>query len=145
MPVIHFNASDALQTTVVAADIYPSEVTQITGPTKSQSGKSVNLFFDITICEGKYKGKTRTITFSTGSNSVNLMGDMQFFPQAYLLMLDAAISGREVKPEDYNLDTDTLLHKPFDASWGVTTVDGHMVNVINSFHPRGYGSSGPAF
>jgi hypothetical protein len=145
VPIIHFSASDALQTTVVPADIYPSQITQIVGPTKSSSGKSTNMFVDIEIIDGKYKGKTRTIIFNSESNNVAMMGDAQFFPQAYMLSLDSAITGREVKAEDYALDTDLLLHKPFDASWGVTTVDGHMVNTINSFHPRGYGASAPAF
>ncbi len=145
MAVIHFTSADALATTVVPADIYPSEITQITGPTKSASGKSVNYFVDIQIVDGKYKGKTRTVIFNSESNNIAMMGEMQFFPDSYLLMVDAAINGREIKAEDYALDTDSLLHKPFDANWGVATVDGHIVNVVNSFHPKGYKAQGPAF
>ena len=145
MAIIHFNASDALQTTVVPADVYPSEVSSIGAPSKSSSGKSTNIFVDIMITEGKYRGKTRTVVFNSESSNVNLLGDMQFFPQSHLLMVDAAITGREIKPEDYALDTEALLHKAMDVSWGIQTVDGHLVNIINSFHPRGYSTQGPAF
>lgn len=145
MAVIHFTAADALQTTVVAANIYPTQISKIDGPKKSTSGKSVNYLVDFEIIEGPYKGKTRTVMFNSENNNISMLGDMQFFPTAYFLNLDSAITGREVKPEEYQLDTDELLHKPFDAAWGVQTVDGHLVNVVNSFHPRGYGSSAPAF
>lgn len=145
MAVIHFTPADALQTTVVPADVYPSEVTKIEGPKRSSSDKSNNYFVDIAVVEGKYKGKTRTVIFNSESNNISMLGDMQFFPEAYFLILDSAINGREVKPEDYAFDTESVLHKPFDASWGVATVDGHIVNVINSFHPRGYKATGPSF
>ena len=145
MAVIHFTSADALQTTVVPANIYTSEITSITGPTKSSSGKSTNYFVDVQIIEGSYKGKLRTIIFNSESNNVAMLGDMQFFPQAYFLTVDSAINHREVKAEDYALDLDNLLHKPFDASWGVATVDGHITNVISSFHPKGYGATAPAF
>lgn len=138
MAVIHFTASDALQTTIVEANIYPSEITRIEGPTKSSSGKSINYTVDIQITEGKYKGKMRTIMFNSESNNISLLGDMQFFPQSYFLMVDAAINSREVKAEDYALDLDTLKNRPFEASWAVATVDGHMINTISSFHPKGY-------
>lgn len=145
MAVIRFTAADALQTKVVPANIYPSQVASITGPTKSSSGKSVNYFVDIEIIDGEYKGKTRTVIFNSESNNISMMGDMQFFPQNYFLMLDSAISGRDVKPETYDFDTESILHKPFDAAWGVQTVDGHLVNVINSFHSSGYGATAPGF
>jgi hypothetical protein len=145
MPIIKFSAADALQTTIVPANIYPSEISNITGPTRSSSGKSNNFFVDVMINDGKYKGKTRTIAFSSGSNAVTMLGDMQFFPTQHFLMLDSAITGREIVPEEYMLDTDKLLHKPFEVSWGVTSVDGHLVNTINSFHPKGYGQEAPAF
>jgi hypothetical protein len=145
MAVIQFTAADALQTTVVPANIYPSQIVSITGPNRSTSGKSVNYFVDIEIIEGQYRGKLRTVVFNSESNNISLMGDMQFFPQSYFLMVDSAINGREVKPTDYSLDLDNLVHKPFDAAWGVQTVDGHLTNVINSFHPKGYGATAPGF
>src|SRR5215472_9782885 len=145
MPIIAFTAADALQTTVVPANIYPSQVVSIAGPKNSSSGKSVNYFVDIEITEGKYKGKTRTVIFNSESSNANLMGDMQFFPQSDFLMLDSVINGRDIEPKDYAFDTDSILHKPFDAAWGVETVNGHLVNVINSFHTKGYGAQAPGF
>jgi len=145
MPVIQFSPADALQTTVVPANIYPSQIASITGPKNSSSGKSVHYFVDIEIIEGQYKGKTRTVIFNSESNNISMLGDMQFFPQSYFLLVDSAINGREVKAVDYAFDTDSVLHKPFDAAWGVETVEGHLVNVINSFHPKGYGAQAPSF
>jgi len=145
MPVIHFTAADALQTTVVKPNIYPTEITSISEPKKSSTGKSYSYIVDFQITEGEYKGKMRTVMFNSESNNVSLMGDMQFFPQAYFLQVDSAITGRQITPENYSIDLDDLKNKPFDAAWGVQTVDGHLINVINSFHPRGYGASAPAF
>lgn len=145
MAVIHFVPADALQTKVVEAAIYPCEVSKIEGPTKSTSGKSTSFFVDITIVDGPYAGKTRTIVFNTGTKSPSLLGEQQYYPQSYLLQLDAAIKNIEVVPRDYALDTDELLNQPFDAAWGIATVEGHMINIIVSFHPSGYGASAPAF
>jgi hypothetical protein len=145
MPIIHFTAADALQTKVIDAGIYASEVSKIEGPKKSASGKSFSYFFDISVVDGLYKGKTRTIVFNTESNSPSLLGEMQFYPVSHLLQLDSAITGREVTPENYELDTESLLHAQFDAKWDVATNEGHLFNVINSFHPKGYGADAPAF
>lgn len=145
MPVIHFTPADALQTKVVEANIYPSEVSSIDGPKKSGSGKSNNYFVDISITEGPYKGKTRTIVFNTETKSPSLLGEAQFYPDCYFLELDAAINGTKVEAIDKDLDTDTLLHKPLDVAWGVATVEGRLINIIVSFHPKGYGAAAPAF
>ena len=82
MAVIHFTPADALQTKVVPAGIYPSQIAKITGPQKSSTGKSVNYVVDIEITEGDFKGKTRTVMFNSESNNISMLGDMQFFPQA---------------------------------------------------------------
>lgn len=145
MAVIHFTPADALQTKVVEAAIYPSEISEIDGPKKSASGKSNNYFVDVRITEGPYKGKTRTIVMNSEMNSPALLGEMQFYPIPYFLEINAAIKNISVTPEDFDLDTDTLKLQPFDASWGVATVEGRLVNIINGFHPAGYGKSAPAF
>jgi hypothetical protein len=69
-----------------------------------------------------------------------MLGEMQFFPQSYFLVIEGAINGTGMNSEDHALDLDGLMHKPFEASWGIATVDGHLVNTINSFHPKGYSS-----
>ncbi len=143
MAVIQFTESDVLQTTVIEAGIYPCEVPVIKGPQKSASGKSVSYFTDIVITEGKFKGKTRTIVFNSETSSYSLLGDMQFYPQAAMLDLKAAIDNAPKEP--CNLDTDLLLHKPFDAQWAVETVEGKLINTIVNFYPAGYSNSVPKF
>lgn len=145
MPVIHFGESDYLQSKTIEAGIYPSEVTKIEGPSKSASGKSVSYFFDITITEGKFKGKTRTIVFNSGTQSPSLMGEMQFFPTSYMLQLAQACNIDDGEVKQTSFDTDNLLHQPFDGAWGVATVDGRLINVINAFHNAGYAAAAPAF
>src|ERR1700757_4431771 len=117
MAIIQFTPADALQTTTVTPGIYPSEISRIEGPKKSKTGKSNHYFVDIRITDGKYKGKETTISFNTETNSPSLLGDMKFFPISYFLQVDSAINGREVKPEEYQLDTDSLIYKPFDTQW----------------------------
>ncbi len=143
MAVIHFTDADVMVTTTVAASIYPSEVSKIDGPKKSSSGKSNSIFVDITITDGPYKGKTRTVVFNDETGSPSILGEMQFYPQAYMLQLFAATENG--KPSAGPRDTDNLLHKPFDAVWGVHTVEGRIINVINGFHPAGYGKDTPTF
>lgn len=146
MAVIKFTKSDLMQLKTVEPGFYTSEVTKIEGPTKSGSGKSINYFFDVAITEGDFKGKTKTITFSTGVNNQTMLGEMQFFPTSHLTLLDAAISNNgKLKADGYDLDLEQLLHKPFDAKWSVNTVEGRLVNLIDSFHPKGYGAEAGPF
>ena len=146
MPIIHFTPADALQTKVVQPAIYKCEVSDFQGPKKSSSGKSLHYFADIMITDGEWKGKTRTIVFNTETSSPSLLGEMQFYPVSYLLQLQAAVEGKDdVDAIEQDLDTDSLLHSPFDCAWGTATVEGRLINVINSFHPAGYGESVPAF
>ena len=143
MAVIRFTDADALATKVVEAGCYPSEVSKIEGPVKSGSGKSFHYIVDVSITDGPYKGKTRTLMFNTETRSASLLGEMQFYPSSHLMLLNEVINGVPLGAQE--LDTDTLLHKPFDVDWGIGTAEGHMFNIITGFHAPGYGSSGPAF
>lgn len=145
MPVIQFNDSDYLQTTTVEAGLYKSEVSKIEGPKASASGKSVSYYVEITITEGKYKGKTRTIVFNSGSNAPSLLGDQQYFPQSYMLLLFKATGVDDGKVKNANFDTDDLVHKPMVTNWGTATVDGRVINTINEFYPVSYGTAGAGF
>lgn len=145
MPIIHFTAADALQTKVIEKGIYPSEVTKIVGPQKSSSGKSYTYFVDIAITDGEFKGKTRTLAFNTETSSPSTLGEMQYYPDCYLLQLNSAITGLEVVAEDFQLNTDDLLHQPFDAQWDQATNEGHLFNIVINFYPSGYAASAPAF
>lgn len=145
MPVIQFTPADALQTKLVDPGYYPTKVVKIDGPKPSKSGKSNSYFFDLQICDGIYKGKEITIVFNTETSSPSLLGDMKFFPDAYLLQLDSVINGRAVEAVDYALDTDNLLLKEFDSQWVTQTVDGRLVNEVVAFYPAGYGRTAPSF
>lgn len=145
MAVINFTPADALHTTVVPAGIYPSQIVKIDGPRPSKSGKSVGFYVDIQITDGPYNGKEKTIAFNSEMDSYSLLGDMQFYPQSSLLLIDAAINNKKVEPVNYALDTDDLVMKPFDAQWGVETVEGRLINTILNFYPEGYGKSVPTF
>lgn len=145
MPIIHFTAADALQTKVIEAAIYTSEMSKIDGPKPSSSGKGNNYFVDITVSDGPYKGKTKTLVFSTSMNAPSLLGEMQYFPVGNLLQILAAIKNQPVVPADKDEEINDYIGRPFDAAWGIATVEGRMINVINAFHPKGYGATAPAF
>ena len=146
MPIIKLTAADAMQTKTIPAAIYKCEVSKIEGPKKSSSGKSFTYFVDVRITDGEYANKTRTICFNTESNSPSLLGEMQFFPVAYFHQLNAAIEGKlEVEVADLDLDTDSLLHAPFDAQWNTEIADGRPINTIGTFYPAGYGENAPGF
>lgn len=144
MPVINFAPADFLQTKVVEVATYPTVVSKIEGPNKSNSGKSYNYFLDLQISDGKYKGKTRTVCFNTEGSSPSLLGEMQFFPVSYLLLLAQAQGLVGEEPGNFQLDTDQLIDKPMMADWGVAPVEGRLVNIINGFHPANYDVK-PAF
>jgi hypothetical protein len=146
MPIIKLTAADAMQTKVAPAAIYKCEISKIEGPKKSSSGKSYTYFVDIRITDGEYENKTRTLCFNTESSSPSLLGEMQFFPVAYFHQVLAATEGKlEADVTDIDLDTDSLLHAPFDAQWNVQTVDGRLINTIDAFYPAGYGANAPGF
>ena len=146
MPIVKLTAADAMQTKTAPSAIYRCEVSKIEGPKKSSSGKSFTYFLDVSITDGEYTNKTRTLCFNTETKSASLLGDQQFFPVAYFHLLNAAIEGKMEPDEvDLELDTDNLLHAPFDAQWNVQTVDGRLVNTIDAFYPAGYGQSAPGF
>ena len=142
MALIKFTPADFLASKVIEAGNYQSQITRIEGPIQSKTGKSIHYFTDIEIIDGPYKGKARTIVFNSVTNSPSVLGEAQFFPQTHLQLLDEAINGTDQTPREYILDTDSLLHKPFTATWGIGVNEGRAFNVINAFHKQGYGSQG---
>lgn len=143
MAVIQFTQADVMATKVIDGGIYPCEITKLEGPKPSTSGKSVSYYVEIGISEGPMKGKSRTIVFNSGTQSYSLLGDQQYFPQAEMLLLVAAISKKGLEP--CNVDTDSLVRQPFDAQWAVETVDGRLINTVKAFYPAGYAKQAPAF
>jgi hypothetical protein len=107
----------------------------------------MNFFLDIEITgSSKFKGKTKTIALTDGSDSASLLGTMDWMPQSAMLDIKQAITGRD-KMELVNepFDTDSLLREPFVSKWVVATVEGKLVNSIVGFFPVGYDEQQPTF
>ena len=137
MPVIQFNASDAMSTVIVEAGTYEAEIVKIDAK-PSKEGKSINYWVDFGITQkGKYESKVLSVCLNTLSNSPSLLGTMQFYPHSYFLIIDAAIKNAKVEAVDKNIDTDELLHKPLSITVGIQTVEGALINTITAFLPVG--------
>jgi len=146
MPVIHFTVADGLQTAVVENGSYPCMMISCEGPKASGSGKSNHYFAEIQISDGKYKGKVKKITFNTGINEMFApSGSMQMEPHTKLQIIEAAIGNFKFIPKDFDLDTDNLLNKPFEAQWVTATTDGQLYNNVTNFFPVGTAAKQPAF
>lgn len=145
MAVIHFTESEFLSGKTIEAGIYTCELTKIEGPKASGSGKSNNYFVTIGITDGKWKGKEITMIFNSESKTVQMWGEAMSYPQIYFVMIHDAIKSTSTEMSKFVLDTDELLHKPFDAQWVVSTVEGRLVNTVSNFFPKGYAKSAPAF
>jgi len=146
MAIIHFTTADLLQTKVIDADIYPTEIISVGDPKKSNTGKSFSIAVEFVIVDGKYKGKQKTIMFNDGVSGNNIFGDIQMMPQTMLANVYAAVQGKsEPGTEEFSLDTEELLHKVIDVFWATDAVEGRLTNKITQFHPHGYAKSAPAF
>jgi hypothetical protein len=145
MPIIQFNESEFMQNKVIEAGIYPSEVTKIDGPKASSSGKSNHYFVTIAVTDGKYKGKEVTAIFNSEAKTIQMWGEAMSYPTFYFLLINDAIKGKETPMGKVSLDVEELLHKPFDAQWTVSTVEGRLVNTVSAFFPKGYAAKAPAF
>lgn len=140
MPVLKFTQADKLRSLVAPDGWYTGEVTGIDGPKKSSSGKSFNYFVTIAITEGKLAQKDFTLIFNTESNRATVMGTALIFPTDYFLHLQAAITGTPLADLSVDsLDTDTLLHKPFDFKLTKGVYDGIVMNAVQEFLPKGMG------
>lgn len=136
MPVITFTPGDGMKALKMEVGVYPAEVSSID---TSTSGKgNTNFFIELTITEGKYKGKEIRIASSTGTSDDGLLGTIMWFHKSVLLRIDAAIKGEKtITPGNTQLNTDDLLHKPLEIAVGVTTVDGNIINTVTNFFPVG--------
>jgi hypothetical protein len=139
MAIIRFTLADKLKGKTLDKGIYRAEVTEFDGPKASSSQKSLSTWTKFTITEGPYAGKVLQAVFNTETENPSLLGALKFLPQTYLFRLAAAIQG--IKYDDLQpnmeLDTETLLHKPFDLVVNVQTVNGDLINEVVSFLPVG--------
>lgn len=144
MPIINFSDADVMATTVVEPQWYPAIIKKIDGPSQSNSGKSINFFMDLAVNgHPTASGKEIRIAFSSGSNVPSILGNMTWFPVAYLRPVIAAVEGillAEVPRQGYELDN--LLRRPLDIKLDIATgQDGGTMNVISAFLPAGQGAN----
>lgn len=142
MPIITFTDADIMATTVVDAAWYPAIIKKIDGPAASSSGKSINFFMDLAINgHPTASGKELRIAFSSGSNAPSVLGNIMWFPTAYLRPVIAAVEGiplTEVPKSGYELDN--LLRRPLDIKLDIAIgQDGGTMNVVSAFLPAGAG------
>lgn len=140
MPVIKFTQADKLKSALLPDGWYNAEITKIEGPKKSSGGKSFNTFFTITVIEGDYKDKELLLVFNNKMNNPSVAGTMQLWPQEYMLQLVAAVHGipfDEIIPD--NVNTDDLLHVPFDVKVIRGVYEGIPTNTIQAFLPYNKG------
>ena len=139
MAILKFNEADRLSSIVVPTEWYKLEVTEIEGPKQSSSQKSFNFFVKIQITTGPYNGKEFTIVFNTATKSESVLGTQQFFPTAAFLKLAAAINNVSLDQITLDLDTDSLLRKPFYGKVEKGIHEGVPMNTIIQFLPAGTG------
>lgn len=144
MPIIAFTPADALVTAVMPDGAYSLELTEISAPKQSASGKSLNWYGKIRVTNGEFKDKEFQISFNNAMSNSSLLGSTMYFPFGALLQINAVLSGKEVKPESVQLDTDQLINKSFDGQIKKVINDaGNPGNLIVAFLPAG-SATGPA-
>ena len=141
MPILNFTPADKLATTVIDSGWYTAQLETIEGPKKSGSGKSVNFFNDIKIVQGPFTEKTIPFNMTTGSDKTSVLGTMQWNPYTKFMEIAAAIEGTTLAEVPLNLDTDTLLHRPFDIKVEKIIAEGVVMNTISGFLPAGKGAN----
>lgn len=144
MSIISFKAADVLATKVAEAGNYKMVCTKIEGPHASTSRKSVSYFADFKFTEGDLMGKELKIAFNSNTNSVSLLGGVQYMPMRAMLALDAAVHNVPLEPVDRpDFDTEDLVDKPFTGVVTVDTTEGVLGNLIAAFYPENYDGGTP--
>lgn len=139
MPIINFTPADKLASKILEGGWYTAQLESIEQK-KSGSGKSVNFFNDIKIVEGPFTEKIIPYNMSTGSNASSVLGTMQWNPHSRYNDIAAAISNCSIDDVPLQLNTDTLLHKPFDIKVEKGIYEGVVMNTISGFLPAGKGA-----
>lgn len=139
MAVIQFSEADKLAGRLMDKGPATVEVSEIDGPKASSSQKSMNFFLTIKVTSGAFMNKELSIIINSETKEPSLLGTMQFFPQLTFGKLMAAVN--KLKFEDLPIgpiDTDLILHKPFDVIIGQETANGNIINTVgNLFYPAG--------
>jgi len=139
MPIIALTNADRMASLVIPTAWYKAEIVEIDGPKVSSSEKSFNFFIKIQITDGEFTSKELSIVFNTKTKSPSVLGTQQFFPTAWFFPLAAAIQNIPTDQVNNNLDTDTLIRKPFDIKVEKGIHEGIPMNTILTFLPAGQG------
>lgn len=130
MPIIKFTAADVLRNTVLPAGWYGAKIVKVGDWKASKNGDSQNMV--ITFRIEKADGKEIDINYN--SKMINM-----------ILPLVAATENKEIKPEDFMLNTDDLLGKEVDVNVIHSEYDGRIKNDIDKYAPFGRGSQQAAY
>ena len=140
MAILKFNASDKLASAIMPAGYYSFEVIDIGEPTKSGSGKSMNLHSKFHVIDDeKFTGKELKITFNTGMDRPSVLGTMVLMPHTWVMQLAAATADIDILEVPENVDTESLKGLKFDGRVEKIIVDGVVLNTISGFLPYGAG------
>ena len=139
--ILKLTDGDRLIGTLVESNWYPMVVKKFNDLQKSKSGKSMSMFVDFEICDGKFRGKEFTVAFNTETNSPSILGSMVFMPMGFVFNLAAAILNIPISAVPLDVDTETLIAKAFDGKVEKTISDGVPVNALLAFLPAGAGTA----
>ena len=123
MPVIQFTPADVLRSKILDTGWYGSLIKKVEAAA-SKNGDSVNytVTFEIENMEGK------EIERYFNSKAISM-----------LLPLIAAVTGKQIKAENFQFDTDELVNKKVDCKVVTEIYEGRPVNKVTEFVPYGKG------
>ncbi len=149
MPIINFTPADDMIAIIInESGYYEAEIKEVDGPKTSGSGKSQNTFLRFNITDPRYAGKAISVAFSTGSDSVKLLGNLMWMPMGMLKQVFAATQNILVKEVPAQSNTDDLQGKKLAVKVDLQTTPEHGIfNTISGFLSAGKGTAAnkPAF
>jgi hypothetical protein len=127
MPIIKFTKADVLRSRPLEGDKWYSwEISRVEGPKTNAKGDGFNFIITLSLIDaGELDGKEVMRTFS--NKAIGMM-----------LPLVAAVRGvpqDEIDPEDFNLDTDELVHQKIDGKYKIDTYEGQLVGKVEEYLP----------
>lgn len=122
MPIIKFTAADVLRNKVLDAGFYGASIVKCSDWKVAKSGTSQNMI--VTFKIDNTDGKEIEINFNTAAIS-------------RMIPLISSACGVDVKPEDFNFNTDDLMGKQVDVEVVHREFDGRISNDIATYVPYG--------
>lgn len=141
MAIINFSKGDKLKSLLAESGWYPLEISEVTGPVASSSGKSVSFFVDFKVTDGDLQDKEFKIAYNTGTKNFSVLGGQQFQPHTDLIALAAAALNCDRAAVPDTFDTDSLKGKKVDGKVEKGIHDGVPGNTIIGFLPAGQGQN----